>query len=223
MSSATSQVKPKPTCRIWIWAQRVFVIALLSVTTSSAFSNEAFPPTETLFPSARSAIHIHKVVDYQKNKQLLIDSESSFQLPENIIQAIDHEVPLSFKIEIELLEKSKIMGYEYDRQRRHILFHNQLYSSGVNRLYALFNTRNKKVQTFTQLDEALRTLATLNEFPVASLSELHPGQRYTLRMRINLDLWKLPAPLLLEALFTNKWILDSQWYETSINPPLSWQ
>lgn len=173
--------------------------------------------------SEPSSITIHDVVDYQQDKQLLIDSESSFNLPENALQAIEHNIPLSFYIEIELLEESKILGIKQNRVRNRVEFHNEVRSSGIHRLYFIYNSRNHKSQSFKTLDEALKTLSTIKAFPIASLSELHPEQRYTLRMRIKLDYWKLPAPLLLEAIFTKKWLLDSRWYETTLNTPLSWQ
>lgn len=227
MSNSTLKVSLHDKNKWSVTIRKVSIFILVTLFLSIVIAQEDSPEKELAQPeqmlSVTPAIHINKVLDYHNDKHLLIDSESSFALPENIIQAIDHEIPLSFKIEIELLEKSKMLGYEYNRQRSHIQFHNQIYSSGVNHLYALFNTRNFKVRTFTNLDEALQTLATLKGFPVASLSELHPGQSYTLRIRINLDYWKLPAPLILEALLTDKWLLDSQWYETSLKTPLSWQ
>lgn len=168
-------------------------------------------------------ISINRVYDYQKDKQLLIDSESTFWLPNHVIQAINSEVPLNFRIQIELTEDSKLLGIKYQRTRKQIDFDTELRASGVKRIYTLYNTRNSKTQSFTRLEEALKTLSTLQAFPIASLSELHPQQRYTLRMRIRLDTLQLPTPLLAEALFSDKWTLDSEWYETTLQTPLSWQ
>ncbi|WP_321325036.1 DUF4390 domain-containing protein [Thiomicrorhabdus sp.] len=175
-------------------------------------------------PNAHNSITILQVQDYQKNKQLLIDSESVFNLPPKVIEAIHHEIALSFKIQIELTEKTNLLGFNYQRTRNLISYNTDIYAYGVNRTYALYNNRNQKAESFRTIDEALTTLATLQAFPIASLSELHPEQMYTLRMRISLDFWKLPAPLLLEALLApSVWQLDSQWYETTLQTPLSWQ
>ncbi|HHT00473.1 MAG TPA: DUF4390 domain-containing protein [Thiomicrospira sp.] len=172
---------------------------------------------------ANNEIVILNVSDYQKDKQLLLDSESVFNLPDEVIEAIHHEVPLSFKTQIELTEASSILGFEYQRTRSLIEYRTVLYAYGVNRVYSLYNNRNQKTQTFKTLEEALKTLATLKAFPIANLLELHSKQRYTLRMRISLDYWNLPAPLILRALFTPYWQLDSQWLETTLTTPLSWQ
>lgn len=170
-----------------------------------------------------SKIDILNITDYQQDKQLLIDSTSHFSIPERVIDAVHHEIALNFKIEIQLTEASRFLGFKYQRTRKNVVFHTQLYAYGVSRQYTLYNSRNNKSQAFRTIDEALKTLATLQAFPVASLSELHPEQRYTLRMRISLDYWKLPTPLILEALFNDEWHLDSQWFETTLKTPLSWQ
>lgn len=182
---------------------------------------------ESVLPSSQTtenSITILTVRDYQQDKQLLIDSESRFNLPPSVIEAIHHEIPLSFRIQIELTESSRLLGFKYERNRNIISYNTDIYAYGVNRLYALYNNRNQNAKTFKTIDDALTTLATLQAFPIASLSELHPEQRYTLRMRISLDFWKLPAPLILEALLSpTVWQLDSGWFETSLQTPLSWQ
>lgn len=180
-------------------------------------------PFLSLSANAVEPIVIKKVVDFQEEKSLVIDSESIFNLPPNVIKAIHHEIPLNFKIQIQLLEDTSLFGFSYQRTRNSIEFHTQLQALGVNRVYTLYNSRNKKIQSFQRLDDALQTLATLESFPIASLSELHPKQRYTLRMRIHLDFWKLRAPLQLEALLSDDWNIDSGWYETTLQTPMSWQ
>jgi len=168
-------------------------------------------------------IVIKKVVDFQGDKNLIISSESTFNLPPNIIEAINHEIPLNFKIEIELLEDGTWLWLDYERTRQSIEFHTEVRAFGVNRTYTLYNSRNNKTRSFQSINEALQTLSTLEDFPVISLSELHPKQRYTLRMRIKLDHWKLSPPLIFEAVFSDDWNIDSGWYETTLQTPLSWQ
>lgn len=168
-------------------------------------------------------IVILKVVDYRDSQHLKIDSNSRITLSERVLNAIDHEVLINFKIQLQLTEANRIMGVPYQRTRKDLEYHVQLFAYGVNRQYMLYNSRNSQMQTFRQLEPALETLSTLKGFEIAELSELHPKQKYTLRMRISLDRWKLPAPLLLEALFSQDWKLDSGWFEVSLTAPQSWQ
>ena len=171
---------------------------------------------------ASDEIMIIRVSDYQQDQKLLFDSESRFNLPEAIVSAINHEIPLTFKTEIRLSEKNQRLGVNYERTRVSIEYKTRLYVEGVNRRYFLYNSRNLKTQSFTSLESALLTLGTLQSFPIIPLSELHPKQHYTLKMRISLDHWQLPAPLLIEALFKDQWQLNSGWYEVGIQTPGSW-
>ncbi len=176
----------------------------------------------TTVAQASDEIMIMRVSDYQQDQKLLLDSESRFKLPETIITAINHEIPLTFKTEIRLIEKNRRLGFDYDRTRMSIEYQTRLYVEGVNQRYFLYNSRNLKTQSFTTLNSALLTLGTLQNFPIIKLSELHPKQHYTLKMRISLDYWQLPAPLLLESLFKSQWQLNSGWYEVDIQTPGSW-
>lgn len=168
-------------------------------------------------------ILVLKVVDYRDQEFLKIDSNSRMRLSEAILEAINHQVTLNFKIHMQLTESNRLFGIPYQRVRKDIEYHVQLYPYGVNRNFVLYNTRNGMKQSFRDLDAALETLSTIKDFPIAELSELHPRQNYTLKIRIHIDPWKLPAPLLLEALFTDKWDLDSKWFETTLTAPQSWQ
>lgn len=171
---------------------------------------------------ASDEIQIISASDYQQDQKLFLNSQSIFNLPEAVISAINHEIPLTFKTEIRLSENSQRFGFNYKRTRVAIEYQTRLYVEGVNRRYFLYNSRNLKEQSFASLESALLTLGTLQSFPVIKLSELHPKQLYTLKIRISLDRWQLPAPLLIESLFKEHWQLDSDWYELSIQTPGSW-
>ncbi len=190
----------------------IFLIFIAIISTTSIMNTA----------QASDEIMIIRVSDYQQDKNLLLDSESHFNLPEAVIKAIDHEIPLIFTTEIVLSEKSQRLGFDYERTRVSIEYQTRLYVEGVNRRYFLYNLRNRKEQSFSSLESALLTLGTLQSFPIIPLSELHPKQHYTLKMRISLDHWQLPAPLLMEALFKSHWQLNSDWYEVSIQTPGSW-
>lgn len=187
-------------------------VILLSLTLGSLSTNSL----------ASDDIMIVRVSDYQQDHQLLLDSESHFHLSEELISALHHEVPLNFKTEIRLVEETKWLGFTFKRTRQSIEYHTQLNAYGFNQRYVLYNNRNRKVQTFQTLESALQTLGTLQAFPVIPLSELHPDQSYRLKMKISLDPWKLPAPLVIESLYNSEWRLSSDWFEVTIHTPKSW-
>ncbi|WP_321277244.1 DUF4390 domain-containing protein [Thiomicrorhabdus indica] len=171
----------------------------------------------------QNKIVILKVVDYRDKQFLKIDSNSRIQLNDKIFDAINHEINLNFKIQMQLTEANRLLGIPYQRTRKSIDYHVKLLSEGLDQTFHLYNSRNGHTQSFRDIDDALETLSTIKAFEIAELSELHPRQIYTLRIRISLDIWKLPTPLLLEALFTDNWQLNSGWFETTLKAPQSWQ
>lgn len=175
-------------------------------------------PTENTTP----AITIESLEHFQKDGQLFIDSHILFALPEKVITAIDHEIPISFKTEILLNEQQTFLSIDFDRNRQAIIYHTRLYAYGVNRLYLLHNSRNDKRQAFPTISSALQTLGTLQAFPIIELAELHPEQSYNLKMRISLDRWALPSPLLIDSLVDDEWQITSDWFEIKIQTPKSW-
>ncbi|BBP44875.1 hypothetical protein THMIRHAS_02480 [Thiosulfatimonas sediminis] len=172
---------------------------------------------------SQPGITLLKVVDYRDHMQLKIDSISRFKLGKTQIDAINHGISLKFRTEILLTEGSSFLGIPYQRTRKHVRYHTELTSFGLNRQYVLFNNRNDKRQRFSSIERALETMGTLEDFEIASLKELHPTQKYRLRVRIYLDYWALPSPLLLDALLDPTWRLDSDWFEVNLTTPLSWQ
>ena len=171
---------------------------------------------------ASDEIRIIEATDYQADQQLLFDSQSQFYLPESVIEAIHNEINLTFQTEILFQEHHRFAFIKYKRKRMHVKYQTQLHYSAFTDHYTLINERNNKVQSFNSLDEALKTLGTLSAFPVLSLSELHPDQKYTLKLNINLNRWRLPAPLVINSLIDPDWQLDSGWFETKIYTPKSW-
>ena len=188
--------------------------------TLETLENESWEEVETL---KKNHITILKVVDYRDDKVLKIDSNSRISLNKTILDAIDHDILLNFNIQMQLTESNRLFGFPYQRVRKDIDYHVQLFAFGINRQFMLYNSRNNQLQTFKQLNKALETLATIKEFAIAELSEMHPRQNYTLKIRISLDRWKLPPPLMLDAMFSEDWTLDSGWFETTLTAPQSWQ
>lgn len=172
--------------------------------------------------SASDQINVIEITDYQTEQQLLFDSRTQFNLPEKIIEAIKNEVTVTFHTEIIFEEHQKFAGIRYRRQRMKMHYHTQLHYASFTNRYTLINERNNKVQSFKSLDEALRTLGTLSAFSILPLSELHPNQKYTLKLNIKLDRWRLPAPLVLNSLLDPDWNLDSGWFERRVFTPKSW-
>ncbi|VAW48026.1 hypothetical protein MNBD_GAMMA04-597 [hydrothermal vent metagenome] len=178
---------------------------------------------QTSFVWAKDAIHFSDLKEIIQDQKLALNAKIDFKLPEQVVSAIHHDISILFKTEIILLEEKPLLGMTFERVQKSIEYHTELYAYGVNRYYVLYNHRNHKRQTFQTLEEALQTLGTLQTLPVINLAELHPEQTYFLKIRVSLDKWRLPPPLLIDALLEPYWQLDSGWQVFKIRTQKSWQ
>lgn len=168
---------------------------------------------------AQNPIHFVYLKGVVQEKQLVLNAVVEFELPPPVILAIDHDIHIQFKTEIVLLEEQDMLGMTFKRERQSIAYHTELYAYGVNRYYVLYNHRNYKRRTFQTLEAALQTLGTLQAMPIVDLSELDAEKTYFLKIRLQLDKWRLPAPLLIDGLLEEYWRLNSGWQEVKVHIP----
>jgi len=74
-------------------------------------------------------------------------------------------------------------------------------------------------KTTATLDEALAILGRVENWQVMERGTLKTGQRYDARLRLRLDTAKLPKPLSIGAVTSDKWELATPWYNWSFDAP----
>lgn len=172
-----------------------------------------------LSQSVQAEVTLLDLADYQSEQQLFIDAQARIELPEPIVQAIQHEIPLRFITEVALVREDSILFIPFMREQVRIDYTTQISYSRFYQRYTLHNLRNHNRQQVSTLAQALDLLGTLNGFQLASLAQLHPGARYHVRLRFRLEYWTLPAPMLTQALFDRGWRLSSQWFDLVLEKP----
>ena len=148
---------------------------------------------------------------YQENGALKINISHLTELSDAQTEAINSELMMYFMTEVEVAFINNAFGIDWFSTVEELSYYTQLYAFGINREYLLYNNRNKKFRTFKNLDEAVTTLTTLNGLTVAELSHLPPSPAYRVRVRQYLDIWRLPAALLLEVLSNPEWDINKEW------------
>jgi hypothetical protein len=169
--------------------------------------------------SVQAAIELLHLADYQSQQQLLIDAQARIELPEAIVQAIEHEIPLRFITEVALVREHNLLLLPFMHEQVRIDYTTQISYSRFYQRYTLHNLRNHNRQQVASLAQALDLLGTLNGFQLASLAQLHPGARYHIRLRFRLEYWTLPAPMLTQALLDARWRLSSRWFDLALENP----
>lgn len=167
-------------------------------------------------------IDISYLNDYHHDQQLKVDADVGITLPQPMLDALHHEIPLTFITQFELDERFNFMGINLNRTRTQIKYKTKLYYFTYNNLYFITNLRNRQTQSFENLKDALKTLGTIDNFNITDLSELHPSTLYTIKLRVKFDPWELPSPLLIHTLISRDWYLSSGWHKIEIRSPSSW-
>lgn len=165
---------------------------------------------------AWSQVSLMELVDKQVENTLYMDAKAHIKLPEKVLRAIHHEIPIRFITQIELTRRDQIFIFPYNSQQTHIEYTTELSYSHYERRYKLHNLRNQNILYFSQLEPALVTLGEIQNFPITSLNQLHSGLRYKLKLRFRLDYWALPAPMLTQALLDSDWRFRSAWFALDV-------
>lgn len=74
-------------------------------------------------------------------------------------------------------------------------------------------------QTVATLDEALARLGEVVDWQVLERGALRTGTSYDARLRLRLDTAKLPKPLSIGAVTSDRWDLATPWFEWSFDAP----
>ncbi|WP_044413648.1 DUF4390 domain-containing protein [Thiomicrospira microaerophila] len=145
------------------------------------------------------------------HQQLFMQGQVALDLPQAIRHAIQQEIPIVFKTQIQLHQQREILLFNWSQRVQHIEYQTQLSYSQFYQTYTLHNLRNGNRLNFTQLDDALMVMGRFQDFPVSDLSQLHAGLDYRLQISIRLDWRALSAPLFSHALFNQAWLYNTGW------------
>ena len=123
--------------------------------------------------------------------------------------ALRSGVPLTIRVDVELLHNRRFWVDAGDadlRQRYELEYH------ALTERYVVSNLNSGDQASFATLFSALNFLGRIEGLPVIDASLLEPDRRYDIRMRVVLDMERLPGPLRLLAFWRRDWSISSDWY-----------
>jgi hypothetical protein len=137
----------------------------------------------------------------------LLHAEFSINISDEVEEAINKGVELGFLVEFALMEERK---YWFDEEVTSASRTMRLSYHALSRQY-LLNADGHQT-AFASLEEALRAMGSLQNWPVVEKSLLKRGVPYYAMLRMRLDHNHLPKPLQVSALGSEKWNLVSERY-----------
>jgi hypothetical protein len=138
-----------------------------------------------------------------------LDARIEFRLSAETREAIEAGVPLTFRLDVELLRSRRFWTDSTDatlRQRYRLEYH------ALSERYILTNINSGEQVSFSTLFSALNQLGRVEQLPLIDAALLDSGRNYELRLRAVLDVERLSGPLRLLAFWQRDWSLASDWY-----------
>ena len=135
-------------------------------------------------------------------QSLDIHLNQSMSLSQEALEALQHGVDLTIRLDLELRNDSNMIVVP--REARRFQIH---YSALIER-YQLIDESTGKQQTFPRLRHVF---AAIDNMDIHLTTGPLPSGNYELRTRIQLEEGLLPAPMQLPAMFSSQWRHDSEW------------
>ena len=138
-----------------------------------------------------------------------------FDFNDTLTDALHHGVPLLIELRIEVLRQRAWLWSEQVaelRQRFELQYHT------LSRRYLVQNFSSGVKHSFRALEEALAYIGNIYDLPLIDANLLKPRQKYSVRMRADIDIESLPTPVRLWAYLGSEWSLKSNWYQWPLKP-----
>ena len=145
-----------------------------------------------------------------ESEQVLVDADLNYQLSEAALEALEHGVPLTFELHVQLRRSS---AWIWQSDVAEIRLRSVLRYHPLSSLYELRDLQTGDLASFATREAALRRLGQIRDLPVARRDELEPGVAYVLRLSAHLDVDALPLPLRPQAYISRDWSLASETWE----------
>jgi hypothetical protein len=177
-------------------------IALLVISATFAFMGNAFAGNNIQIKTAELQVHD----DFYS-----LSADVEMRLDNDIEEAVNKGVPLNFVMEFQIVSPRQ---YWFDDEVVTATQNITLSYHALTRQYLV--NRGKHQQSFESLNEAVRDLATVNEWKVVDKSLLEKGEVYNAALLIRLDQSKLPKAIQVDAIASEKWNIASEKFEWTL-------
>lgn len=136
-----------------------------------------------------------------------LSSTFAFDLNRGLEDALNRGIPLYFTTEIEIAQPR---WYWFDAKA---VVASQTIRISYNVLTRQYHAAiaGGLQQSFSSLDDALLLIRRPNRWLVADKNELKVGENYSVSVRMQLDVARLPKPFQVHALNSSDWRLTSNW------------
>jgi hypothetical protein len=130
-------------------------------------------------------------------------------------EAIQSGMQTVFTFYLQVYQKRKLWR---DRKVASMEFHHTIQFDPIRGEYSVTLEENRSSRTTSDLEEAKRWMAKVEEVEVRPASQLNPGIPIELRIKAELDPVKLPFHLEYLFFFVSLWDFETQWHVEPLLP-----
>jgi hypothetical protein len=196
-------IASKPPGRVAINHGQMLIMALLALAL-------LLIPVRLPAADVSGAFRVTEISTEKGDKSFLLNARMDINLNTGPKEALENGIPLVFEFQIQTLEKHvwfwDIVVAEY-KQIRQVQLH------ALSRTFLVKDLDTGEQRSYLKLDDALQAAGFLHNFPVLDYDRMQDDQRYSVRLRGNLDIEALPTPVRLLAYVSSAWDMDSEWYQ----------
>jgi hypothetical protein len=132
-----------------------------------------------------------------------------YRLSSDARAALESGVPLTIRLDVELLNKRRFWFDGEDAALRQLY---QLEYHALSERYLVQSLNSGDQASFSTLFAALNYLGRVDHLPLIDSALIDSDHDYDLRLRAVLDVEQFPGPLRLLAFWRRDWSLGSDWY-----------
>ena len=146
---------------------------------------------------------------------VLLDIAEQYELSDDMLEALENGVPLTFVTYINMQRQRSLMWNEdmLEMEVKKVLRYHPLSSQ-----YQVDNLHTNTQQMFATRDAALRALGETRDLPLIKEQRLKPDQLYLVDVRTRHEIDALPLPLRPMAYVSPGWHLSSKVWEWQLKP-----
>ena len=139
-----------------------------------------------------------------------LNADIEFALSAAALKALESSLPLTVKIEIEILRDRRFMWSETVARLEHV---DQIAYHPLTQRYLVRELATGEVESFASYRAAIARLGRVSDVPLIDSGLLDLKSRYRVRIRAVLDISEYAAPLRVYASLWDSWTIASDWYE----------
>ncbi len=146
---------------------------------------------------------------FEKNNSIAIDADLKMNFPNEVVEALENGIPLTIAVEVQVLRERpwwRNIIIKESRQRFELRYH------PLTNVHEVKNLATNERYTFNSRQDAMAVLGTIRGAQLIEKQELSSTKSYFAKMRIMLDINRLPLALRQVASLSSSWRVESPWF-----------